>query len=124
VEYPTDKKRATSVYGVIGEKAMQLEIMTNGPISVALTVFEDFETYSSGVYSHVKGGPLGGHAIKMIGWGVEKGVPYWTCVNSWNDAWGEKGTFRILRGKNECGIESEGVAGEVHGKKGALKRRA
>ena len=57
--------------------------------------------------------PLGGHAVKMIGWGVDEGVPFWTCVNSWNNLWGEGGTFRILRGVNECGIETMGVAGEV-----------
>jgi cathepsin B len=45
------------------------------------------------------GANLGGHAVKMIGWGVEDGVKYWTCINSWNALWGEKGTFRILRGK-------------------------
>ena len=59
------------------------------------------------------GEPLGGHAVKMIGWGVENNIPYWICVNSWNNLWGEEGTFRILRGSNECGIESSCVAGEV-----------
>ena len=62
---------------------------------------------------HPSGLPLGGHAVKMIGWGVEDSVPYWICVNSWNNLWGEGGTFRILRGKNECAIETECVAGEV-----------
>ena len=71
--------------------------------------------YVGGVYQHVKGLPLGGHAIKLIGWGVDEGTgaPYWTCVNSWNKLWGEEGTFRILRGQNECGIEGEVVAGDV-----------
>ena len=49
----------------------------------------------------------------MIGWGEENGTPYWICVNSWNVWWGEEGTFRILRGKNECGIEGSVVAGSV-----------
>jgi hypothetical protein len=30
-----------------------------------------------GVYQHVSGAPLGGHAIKILGWGVENGTPYW-----------------------------------------------
>jgi cathepsin B len=32
-------------------------------------------------------------------------------VNSWNEGWGEKGTFRILRGKNHLGIEGNVVGG-------------
>ncbi len=92
---------------------IQKELMEHGTVSVAMTVYEDFETYTSGIYQHVTGKNLGGHSIKMIGWGVENGTPYWLCVNSWNDSWGEKGLFKILRGKDECGIESSVVAGEV-----------
>jgi len=49
----------------------------------------------------------------LVGWGVDNGTPYWTCVNSWNVYWGETGLFRILRGSNECGIESGAAAGDV-----------
>lgn len=113
VSYSKDKHFATDSYSVKGVTNMQKEMMEKGTISVALTVYEDFETYTSGVYQHVTGKSLGGHAIKMIGWGVENGTPYWLCVNSWNDSWGEKGTFKILRGSNECGIEGSVVAGTV-----------
>jgi cathepsin B len=75
-------------------------------------VYEDFADYSSGVYQHVTGSYLGGHAIKIIGWGVTSdGVKYWLIANSWNETWGEKGYFRMLRGVNECGIEGSAVAG-------------
>lgn len=30
-----------------------------------------------GVYKHVSGSQLGGHAIKILGWGEENGTPYW-----------------------------------------------
>lgn len=56
---------------------------------------------------------LGGHAIKIIGWGVEDGTPYWLVVNSWNESWGDNGTFKILRGSDECGIEDNIVAGHA-----------
>ena len=46
---------------------------------VAFTVYEDFEAYTGGVYQHTTGKALGGHAIKMIGWGVDNGTPYWIC---------------------------------------------
>ena len=84
--------------------------MTYGPVEVAFTVYEDFLTYKSGVYQHVTGDELGGHAVKMIGWGVENNTPYWTIVNSWNNGWGDNGTFKIIRGNNECGIEDSVVA--------------
>jgi len=100
-----------SVYSVTGEKDMQAELQKNGPFEVAFSVYQDFESYKGGVYKHVSGPMLGGHAVKVVGWGVDNGTPYWTIANSWNSDWGESGFFRILRGHDECGIESEGVAG-------------
>jgi len=110
--YSKDKNFASSSYSVKAAN-MQKELMEKGTLSVALTVYEDFEAYSSGVYQHLTGKNLGGHAVKMIGWGVENGTPYWLCVNSWNPTWGEEGLFKILRGSNECGIEDSVVAGDV-----------
>lgn len=46
----------------------------------------------TGVYQHVTGDMLGGHAIKVLGWGEENGTPYWLAANSWNSDWGDKGT--------------------------------
>ncbi|KAI2548815.1 cathepsin B, partial [Homo sapiens] len=65
----------------------------------------------SGVYQHVTGEMMGGHAIRILGWGVENGTPYWLVANSWNTDWGDNGFFKILRGQDHCGIESEVVAG-------------
>jgi len=112
-DYSKDKHFAKSSYSVKGVEDMQRELMEKGTLSVALQVYADFEAYTGGVYQHTTGKYLGGHAVKMIGWGVDNGTPYWTCVNSWNTGWGEAGTFRILRGSNECGIEGSVVAGEA-----------
>merc|ERR1711865_1050458 len=71
--------------------------------------YTDFEDYVEGVYQHVTGDKAGGHAVKIVGWGMDKGVKYWKIANSWNPYWGEKGYFRILRGQNHCGIEDQGV---------------
>ncbi|KAG5874072.1 hypothetical protein JTB14_014014 [Gonioctena quinquepunctata] len=55
---------------------------------------------------------ISGHAVKILGWGVDdKNVSYWLIANSWNKQWGEEGFFRMLRGENNCGIESNIVAG-------------
>lgn len=55
---------------------------------------------------------MGGHAVKLIGWGREKGVDYWLAANSWGRDWGIKGFFKIRRGANECLMEEYMVAGE------------
>jgi cathepsin B len=49
--------------------------------------------------------------VKMIGWGVENGQPYWLINNQWTSTWGDKGQFKIARGTDECGIEDDVVAG-------------
>jgi len=89
------------------------EIMKGGPLEVAFSVFEDFLSYKSGVYQWTTGEFLGGHAVKMVGWGVdaESNKPYWIIANSWSETWGEKGYFRILRGTDECGIEAGAYSG-------------
>ena len=68
----------------------------------------------SGVYEHKSGSMLGGHAIKLLGWGTENGVDYWLVANSWNPDWGDNGFFKIRRGTDECGIESNVVAGKMN----------
>lgn len=93
-----------------GEAGIQQAIMNGGPMEVAFTVYSDFENYAGGIYHHVTGSMAGGHAVKVVGWGVEGGVKYWKIANSWNPYWGEKGYFRIRRGTNEGGIEDQAVA--------------
>ena len=89
---------------------MQKEIMTNGPIQVAFSVYKSFMSYKTGVYSKhwYELLPEGGHAVKIVGWGTESGTDYWLVANSWNTNWGESGFFKIKRGVNECGIETMG----------------
>jgi len=111
IDYASDKHMGQSSYNIRGVDKIKEEIMTYGSITGAFTVYEDFPTYSSGVYQHMTGAALGGHAIKVIGWGVEEGTDYWLCVNSWNNTWGDKGTFKIKMG--DCGINAQMHAGLV-----------
>jgi len=89
-----------------GEEGIQKAIMAGGPVETAFTVYTDFANYAGGIYSHVSGSVEGGHAVRMVGWGVDNGNKYWKVANSWNPYWGEKGYFRIKCGNNECGIEN------------------
>merc|ERR1712151_455412 len=96
------------VYAIQGVENMQREIMTNGPIQVAFTVYKSFMSYKRGVYQkHPKEFMmLGGHAVKIVGWGTKRRLDYWLAANSWNTKWGLDGFFKIKRGSDECGIES------------------
>ncbi|XP_030747685.1 cathepsin B-like [Sitophilus oryzae] len=95
--------RNGSINGTV--KQIQLEILKNGPVQTTFTVYEDFAYYKSGIYQYTAGKERSRHAVKIIGWGVEKEVEYWLIANSFNANWGEDGFFRMIRGKNDCGIE-------------------
>jgi len=111
-DWQQSKNRASRVYSP-GSNPTQImnDIMNNGPVEADLTVYQDFLSYRNGVYKHTWGPELGGHAIKVLGWGVASGTPYWIVANSWNEDWGDNGYFNILRGRDECGIESDINAG-------------
>lgn len=104
------KHKLASVSGVDAAQLMT-ELSSNGPVESAFTVYEDFVHYKTGVYKHTTGSQLGGHAIKIIGYGTEDGADYWLVQNSWTTTWGDGGYFKIARGTDECGIESQAIAG-------------
>jgi len=108
-----DKHKGSRVYSVEGEKDLIAELALNGPCEAVIAVYDDFLVYTSGVYHHVSGDLVGYHAIKLMGYGVDNGTKYWLLANSWNEHWGEKGFFRMLRGSDECGVESDVVCGEL-----------
>jgi YVTN family beta-propeller protein len=74
-----------------------------GPCSGVLHVFNDFYSYSSGVYHHVIGNEVGLHCVEVIGY--SEAEQCWICKNSWGTAWGDAGFFKIAYG--QCGIDSE-----------------
>jgi cathepsin B len=92
---------------------MQQELIKNGPFSVSFVVYSDFMTFfqtkPNGIYQHKSGSALGGHAVKLVGWGEESGQAYWIIANSWGVKWGNMGYFKIVRGSNDCTVESRRV---------------
>lgn len=95
--------------------AIKSFIQASGPVETGFTVYADFYNYKSGIYHHTSGGVEGGHAVKIIGWGVQGTENYWIVANSWGTSWGEKGFFRIRQG--DCGIDQQvfGCTPDVNG---------
>ena len=77
-------------------------LVNQGPVCACFVVYNDFFSYSSGVYKHVAGDKAGGHCVSIVGYNDNPG--YWICKNSWGKGWGEQGFFNIAYG--ECGIDS------------------
>ncbi|CAJ1961882.1 unnamed protein product [Sphenostylis stenocarpa] len=85
-----------------------LQAVAYQPVSVAVAVNQNFQSYYGGIYE----GPCGtdlNHAVTVIGYGTtEDGQKYWLIKNSWGGSWGENGYMRLLRESGEpggvCGV--------------------
>jgi hypothetical protein len=93
-----------SDWGQCYDAADMKSVLNVGPISICFEVFEDFFSYSGGVYQHVWGQSVGGHMISIVGYSEAQGA--WICKNSWGASWGNDGYFLMRMGYDECGIES------------------
>lgn len=87
------------------------DLVKYGPVQTGFMIYEDFMHYKGGVYEHVHGDQLGGHAVKVVGWGVENGKEHWIAQNSWGPTWGEQGFFRIAFG--QCLFDENAYAGQA-----------
>jgi len=89
-----------------------------GPIASGFDVYDDFlnhydgkTLYSGGGAGNSIGGspnpseaqPLGGHAVRIVGWDPEG----WIIANSWGTDWGDHGYFRMKYGT--CNLEKNVV---------------
>ncbi|CAK0863302.1 unnamed protein product [Prorocentrum cordatum] len=103
------------------EDAIVRELMTNGPLYVAVAAGDGWFDYSTGVMTEAscdRDNTLN-HAVVLFAWGVKaktvRGpVKYWQIKNSWGPQWGESGTGRFLRTDNEekvCGWDEDPQAG-------------
>ncbi|ONK77643.1 uncharacterized protein A4U43_C02F8950 [Asparagus officinalis] len=71
------------------------------------------QTYIGGVSCPYICGKHLDHGVLLVGYGSGgyapirlKEKPYWIIKNSWGETWGEKGYYKICRGRNVCGVDS------------------
>jgi len=91
------------------EKDLETALATVGPISIAMDVSHNsFYNYRSGVwYEPNCSTSYLSHAMTLVGYGVENGIPYWLVKNSWGTYWGDNGYIKVAKGYNNmCGIAS------------------
>jgi len=92
---------------VYGAEAMMAEIVARGPIACTIGCPQSLEDYKGGIFNDTSGYISPDHDIEVAGFGEEAGVPYWIIRNSWGAYWGEQGWFRLVRGVDNLGIESQ-----------------
>jgi hypothetical protein len=88
---------------------MKQALAEGGPIVATLDLYEDFRSYSGGIYQHTHGKFLSSHAVTLVGYDDSEG--YWIGKNNWGTDWGEDkdgnanggGWFRIYFG--QAGID-------------------
>ncbi|KAL5697365.1 cathepsin F [Ranunculus cassubicifolius] len=96
----------------LDEEQIAANLVKHGPLSIGINaVF--MQTYIGGVSCPFICGKHLDHGVLLVGYGSGayvpirlKEKPYWIIKNSWGEHWGEKGYYKICRGRNVCGVDS------------------
>jgi hypothetical protein len=98
---PYPKKCPVEYSSLNSDQEIQAAVMTVGAVEVGFFVMADFMNYKSGIFHSTSKQTLGGHAVKIVGWGHLGTRFYWIVQNSWGASWGEEGYFRIDNWKED-----------------------
>jgi len=112
------RERATKVisFGAVsgGIEYIKYALIKYGPLITRMDWYQDFAYYTGGVYEHVWGNYVAGHAVTIVGYNDNGG--YWICKNSMGTGWGERGWFRIKYGECRIGDPTYylyGISGDI-----------
>ncbi|OON23731.1 papain family cysteine protease [Opisthorchis viverrini] len=111
-------KVAAKIVGLVAvplynEKAMTQAVGFHGPVAVLINSSpETFRRYREGIYDDASCGSnirQLGHAMLVVGYGEEDGVPFWIIKNTYGTKWGDNGYIRVRRGVNRCGVATSAL---------------
>jgi cathepsin L len=77
-----------------------------GPLAVSVDASQ-WHLYESGIFNDCNNAsPDIDHGVQLVGYGSDKGTPYWIIRNSWTPSYGENGYIRIFRDDPPvCGVD-------------------
>jgi C1A family cysteine protease len=86
-------------------EARKNAIATKGPLLAGMAVYNDFFSYTSGIYQKTAGSGLAGyHCICVVGY--DDAQQCWILKNSWGTGWGDSGFVRIKYGQPDLLIDT------------------
>ena len=126
LEHCTDVKLPRRVFRILGfinidgdgadgnYSTIKYEIYRYGPVVAGFLMFRDFIDNYDGTTIYMGPPPssefLGGHSVRILGWGRDNNINFWILSNNWSTSWGEGGYFRMKMGIPECQLENNVVA--------------
>lgn len=93
------------------------QALQGGPLVTTMEAYGDFMMYGGGVYKHVAGDMIGGHAVSIVGY--DDVTRSWIIRNSWGTTWGEDG-FGHISYDDTSGISDETWSFEIPSMTGAV----
>jgi len=89
-----------------GQEDQLMPAIAVGPVSIAIEADQAcFQFYAGGVLDDASCGEQLDHGVLLVGYGTDSNQDYWKVKNSWGTSWGEKGFIRMIRDKNQCGLD-------------------
>jgi hypothetical protein len=77
------------------ETEVKQEIMDHGPVVCLLPVTKDYLQYYDGIWFSVHSSKIDPVVVKIVGWGIEDGLKYWSVETALGIFKGETGYARI-----------------------------
>ncbi|KAJ6223737.1 hypothetical protein RDWZM_002282 [Blomia tropicalis] len=88
----------------LSDKDMQQTLVKFGPLYIGVDADPlSYRNYRSGIVDDRLCSERINHAVLLVGYTPDA----WIIKNSWGKNWGEEGYFRVARGKNMCGVNTE-----------------